>query len=209
MDNQERNALFDQWAKSYDSNVLASDEEFPFAGYEGILEKVVTLADVQTKTRVLDLGTGTGNLAARFVAQGCDVWGCDFSSEMLKLAGQKVPQVQFVQANLLEGWPATLPTRFERVVSAYVFHEFDLENKVRLLREIRDQHLSEDGYIVIADVAFPTREARAAAQQRWAEEWDESEYYWAADEAIAQLERAELHASYTQISTCGGIFVIA
>ena len=33
---------------------------------------------IRPSLRVLELGIGTGNLAERFVAAGCQVWGLDF-----------------------------------------------------------------------------------------------------------------------------------
>jgi putative AdoMet-dependent methyltransferase len=134
-------------------------------------------------------------------------WGVDFSSEMLALARAKPPQVRLVQADLLGCWPAELG-RFDCIVLAYVLHEFDLTEKISLLRRLADHHLAEHGRIVIGDIAFPTVQARKQAHQRWVDQWDEDEHYWAADEAIAACERAGLDAAYTQVSSCGGAFVI-
>jgi ubiquinone/menaquinone biosynthesis C-methylase UbiE len=67
----EHAALFDHWAKEYDSAV--SDGQFPFTSYATILDEVVRLAEVSSSMRVLDLGIGTGNLAGRFVQKGCPV----------------------------------------------------------------------------------------------------------------------------------------
>ena len=38
--------------------------------------------------------------------------------------------------------------------------------------------------------------------------WDESEYYWAADEAADSLSAIEVLVEYTQVSFCGGVYVI-
>jgi len=153
-------------------------------------------------------GTGAGNLAARLLAGGCDeAWATDFSEEMLARARQKAPEANFVRANLLEAWPDELPEQFDRIVSAYVFHEFDLETKLRLIGEL-NARLKPRGRLVIADVAFTTAEAREAAHRHWAGLWDEEEYYWAADEAIAALAKAGSGARYVQVSICGGVFVI-
>ncbi len=157
--------------------------------------------------RILDLGIGTGNLAARLIRTGCQVSGIDFSAKMLAKARAKVPQAKLVQANLLADWPTELRQPFDRVVSAYVLHEFDLETKLGLLQRIASQHLSVGGRIVIADVAFPTVAARTAAQHS-ADVWDEEEYYWAADEAFAAIEQIGLQVAYEQVSSCGGVFVV-
>ncbi|MGZ6346323.1 MAG: class I SAM-dependent methyltransferase, partial [Anaerolineales bacterium] len=80
---------FDDWAETYDFSV--SNNQFPFTGYKTLLEKIVKLADVKPRMRVLDLGTGTGNLAIRFARSNCDLWCTDFSSGMLEKARQKIP----------------------------------------------------------------------------------------------------------------------
>jgi putative AdoMet-dependent methyltransferase len=204
MNQPNRSQLFDNWAKNYDSDVISDRDNFPFAGYERILEQAVSLADVKPNMRILDLGIGTGNLAARFINKGCNVWGLDFSAEMLTQTKMKLPQVNLVQANLLGDWTKELQQPFDRVVSAYVFHEFDLETKLGLLQKISSHCLSTGGFILVADIAFPDVDIRTAASQHW--QWDDDEYYWAADEAIAACEQVGLQVAYEQISSCGGVF---
>ena len=118
---------FDAWAESYDENV-GLNTGFPFDGYDQVLDTIVKRAGARPGEAVLDLGTGTGNLAGRFARLGCQVWGLDFSGEMLARARQKLPQAIFAQADLRSDWAAELPEsfqrRFERIVSAYTFHHF-------------------------------------------------------------------------------------
>jgi putative AdoMet-dependent methyltransferase len=204
-----RQALFDGWAADYDRAVASSSGEFPFDGYEDVLSTVVALADVTPGITVLPkVGTGTGNLAARLVGQGCVVWGLDFSEAMIEAARAKAPDVHLVRADLRGQWPAELPARFDRIVSAYVLHEFDLATKVTLLGRLARQHLSVGGRIVIGDIAFPDRLAREAASRRWASLWDGDEHYWAADEALGPFEAAGLAMDYRQVSSCGGVFTV-
>jgi len=204
----EREQLFDSWAKHYDSAVGSAASGFPFDGYEQVLDAAVESADAGPGLRVLDLGIGTGNLAARFVRQGCDVWGLDFSAEMLAQARAKWPQVHLIQASLQAEWPTELSHPFDRIVSAYVLHEFDLATKIQMLRRAAAQGLTPDGWIVVADIAFPTADARTKASRRWADTWDPDEHYWAADEAIAACAQAGLEATYRQVSSCGGVFAV-
>lgn len=205
MDEQGQVQLFDDWAACYDHSV-GSSGEYPFGGYKQVLDRVAELAAVESQMSVLDLGTGTGNLAQRFVTLDCQVWGTDFSAKMLDKARTKVPQARFFQADLMGQWPAALERRFERIVSAYVLHHFKLEIKLELLERLARQQLARGGRMVIADVAFPTVEIREQAHARWADVWDEDEYYWAADEIAAGMLAAGLTVQYQQVSSCGGVF---
>ena len=202
-----RRQLFDDWAAHYDPS-LQDRGDFPFDGYERVLDEIVTLADPHPGMTVLDLGIGTAKLAARFAKLGCGIWGIDFSAEMLVKARETLPQAVLVQADLVGEWPSQLERRFDRIVSGYVLHEFDLAAKVALLQRLVERHLTAEGRIVIGDIAFATSRAREEAHRQWADTWDEEEHYWAADEATAACARAGLEVVYRQVSSCGGIFVI-
>lgn len=205
---QNRNALFDDWAGNYDVSISGFQNTFPFDGYAEVLKQVILLAQPLEGMTVLDLGIGTGNLAAGFVLRGCEVWGVDFSAVMLAKTARKLPHVRLVQADLLDEFPVELQRTFDRIVSAYVLHEFDLTTKISLIQRMANRHLAPGGRILVADIAFATVEERAQALERWFELWDEDEYYWAADEALSAFQKAGLQATYQQISSCAGIFSI-
>jgi ubiquinone/menaquinone biosynthesis C-methylase UbiE len=202
-----RVALFDRWSETYDRGVL--DESGVHEGYSAVLETVVRASETLPGMRVLDLGVGTGNLAGRFLALGCRVWGVDFSPAMLAKAHDKLPDVTLVRADLRKGWPPpdglpALAGLFDRIVSSYVLHEFSLQHKVALLRGLAEHSLVPEGRIVVGDIAFQTVHARTAAG---ADHWDEEEHYWAADETRAACAAAGLRFTYTQVSSCGGVYV--
>jgi ubiquinone/menaquinone biosynthesis C-methylase UbiE len=198
-----RVTLFDAWAARYDTAVAAGGGDFPFAGYDEVLATAVRTAGARPSLRVLELGIGTGNLAERFVAVGCQLWGLDFSTVMLAQARERLPHTHLAQADLLAAWPL-----FDRIVAAYVLHEFDLADKIRLLQRAARHFLGPGGFLVVADIAFPTTAVRAAAAERWARWWDEEEFYWAADEAIATGAEVGLSLAYQQVSRCAGVFTV-
>lgn len=206
MSKNKRVQIFDDWANRYDQS-LAGNQDFPFNGYEQVLDEITRLASAKSGMQVLDLGIGTGNLAQRFDRLGCELWGMDFSGEMLALTQEKLPRAALVRGDLLGGWPEELNRRFDRIVSAYVLHEFALPDKVRLLQRLATSHLTAGGCLVIGDVAFPTAMVREQAHQKWAGVWDEEEHYWAADETAAACQDAGLRLAYQQVSSCGGVFV--
>jgi len=200
-------AQFDRWAESYDRTVPGS-AQFPLAGYDEVLGRVLEHARVTAGMSILDMGTGTGNLAALFSAASCSVWATDLSSAMLMRAREKHPCIHFAVADLEQGPPEGFPLVYDRIVSAYAFHHLPLPTKVRCIRDLALHHLSPNGSLVLADVAFPTASARASAHARLHEIWDASEFYWAADEAEVALRGVPARVLYRQVSFCGGVFVI-
>lgn len=199
---------FDHWAKDYDEHV-GSSKRFPFAGYEAVIERTVVLAGVSPGMRMLDLGTGTGNLAGRFASADCVVWAVDFSEAMLSRARVKHPNVHFGLADLRDDLPAGFPARYDRIASAYAFHHFELSEKVRLLSRLTRDDLNPGGRIVIADIAFESAVNRAIAHEQLRGAWDEDEFYWAADETQTAVAELLLRSTYEQVSFCAGVFVIA
>jgi putative AdoMet-dependent methyltransferase len=196
---------FDDWAESYDESV--SVDVFPFDGYRKVLDTVVELAEPRPGMTVLDLGTGTGNLAALFARRGCELWCTDFAPAMLARAKRKLPQARLLRHDLRTAWPPELDRRFDRIVSAYVFHHFRLKEKVHILEECRAR-LAPDGTIVLADIAFPDAAAQERARIAAGADW-EQEFYWLCDEAVPALERDGWAVTQRQVSSCAGVFTIA
>jgi len=197
---------FDSWAESYDHDV-ATQNKFPFAGYIAALQTVVLLASPESRMSILDIGTGTGNLAERFMESGCELWCTDFSQIMLQKARLKLPQAHFVLHDLRRDWPAELDLRFDRIVSAYVFHHFELDRKIALCTELVTRHLAVTGKLIIADLSFTDASARDTFGQSVGELW-EDEPYWLVDESVQALTQAGLKVGYERISSCAGGYCI-
>jgi putative AdoMet-dependent methyltransferase len=196
---------FDEWAASYDESVQS--DAFPFTGYRQLLQTIFNMAGIPSGAAVLDLGTGTGSLAALFVNAGCRVWGTDFSEEMLVRARTKLPTANFACADLRQPLPANFPQRFDAIVSAYAFHHFPLEEKVSLAGRFLVEHSLPGGSLLIGDIAFPDSAAQDVLIHALGDEW-EQEYYWLADETAAAFAAVGLLAEFTPISHCAGIFRI-
>lgn len=198
---------FDEWAAGYDAEIERASG-FPFEGYPDVLDEMERCAGPRAGLRVLDLGTGTGSLALRFHALGCEVWGTDFSEEMLELARRKVQdaedRIHFLRWDVRDPWPDGLPRCFDRIVSAYTLHHFPLEAKIELLQTFF-AHLNPGGRIAIGDIGFETRTHLDRARRQYAADWDE-EYYWVADETLPALAKAGWQAVYQQISSCAGVY---
>ena len=198
---------FNGWADHYDQSVLHT-QHFPFTGYEIVLDQVVELTNAQPGMSILDLGTGTGNLAVRFDALGCEVWGTDFSPAMLEKARLKLPNAQLFQIDLREVWPSEMNRQFDFIVSAYVFHHFEFPLKVQLIKKLVREYLMPGGRLLLADIAFESQAALEVVKHTAGDGW-EDEFYWLADEIVPALTEANLYAVFYKISSCGGIFEIA
>jgi len=195
---------FDDWAGSYDASV--SNDQFPFHGYQQVLKEVAALAELRPGMSVLDLGAGTGNLAAGFASMGCELWCSDFSAPMLEQARQKLPRAHFLQHDLRTELPDEWKRPFDRIVSAYVFHHFELDEKIRILRGLLPR-LAPGGRLIIGDIAFRDQAALDQVKAEAGPGW-EDEFYWLVDQSLPALNKAGLQAGYWQISSCAGVFVL-
>jgi cyclopropane fatty-acyl-phospholipid synthase-like methyltransferase len=195
---------FDDWAETYDVSV--SIDQFPFHGYQDVLAKIITHATPRPGYSVLDLGTGTGNLGLLFTRRGCNLWGTDFSAPMLEEAQQKLPKAHLFLHDLHLPLPGEFQQPFDRIVSAYVFHHFKLEEKIRILINLLP-YLAAGGRIIIGDITFPNATALEKMKITAGEEWEE-EFYWLADESVFALQKAGIHAKYMQVSSYAGVFVL-
>ena len=195
---------FNAWAASYDRSIR-SNSGFPFEGYPFVLQGIVDMAEVQPGASVLDLGIGTGNLAVLFANRECEVWGLDFSAKMLELAQIKLPAAALGQVDIRAEWPQDFQRRFDCIVSAYTFHHFQLEEKVRLVQRLLKDHLTPGGRLVIGDIAFRNAAEEDAMRRKLGKEW-EQEYYWLADETTLSFEKAGILTRFTKIYACAGIF---
>jgi SAM-dependent methyltransferase len=64
-----------------------------------VIEPLLDAAGVRSGTRVLDVATGPGYVAAAAAVRGADVVGVDVSAEMISLAHKLRPELEFHQAD--------------------------------------------------------------------------------------------------------------
>lgn len=88
------------------------------------IELLVQLGDLRGR-RVLDVGCGTGRLAALLAERHlCRVWGIDVSPEMVAVARERVPRGVGLKVAAAEDLPFRDNT-FERAVMTLVVHHLD------------------------------------------------------------------------------------
>lgn len=197
---------FDLWADGYDRSVLLCEDDgsYPFAGYKEVLGMVYQIVREQGGMRILDVGFGTGILTQKLYQDGYCIYGLDFSDRMLAIAKEKMPDATLLKHDFSTGYPAALETvKFDCILSTYAFHHLDTGQKMRLIGELC-RHLSDNGVLVIGDVAFTDTTALEACKKMYRDEWDEEEIYMVAKTLQPLLPNMSFH----KITFCSGVFLI-
>jgi tRNA (cmo5U34)-methyltransferase len=140
-----------EWEWNPDTYLAEMADEIP--GYEELQEAVATATAAVRATRVLELGTGTGETALRVRAGQPDAeWvGIDASGAMLARARERLPgadlRLQRLEDELPEG-------PFDLVVSALAVHHLDGPGKRALFSRVAGV-LRPGGVFVLGDVVVP------------------------------------------------------
>lgn len=200
---------FNLWADGYDQSVQLSEErnEYPFAGYKAILNAIYQEIRMNPGSSVLDIGIGTGVLAAKLAEHGHAITGIDFSESMLAHAKQRIPNGQFLQWDIHEGVPLSMPrTPYDAIVSTYTLHHLTDPAKLQLLKQVAN-YLKPEGFLLIGDISFPSRQHLKKCREKNLHHWDDDEYYFVYEE-IERVLSNEFIVEYTQASHCGGWYKI-
>lgn len=197
---------FDVWADGYDESVRLADESdaYPFAGYATILREIYGRVCASGAKTVLDIGFGTGTLAAKLYQQGCDVFGQDFSSRMIQLAQEKMPRAQLYQGDFSLGLVQELKQqRYDAIIATYALHHLTDEQKAAFFQELLPL-LQDNGCIYVGDVAFATRAQLEQCKAQAGDDWDASEIYFVYDE----LKQAFPQLRFEPVSHCAGLLTL-
>ena len=187
---------FDLWADGYDKTVGISDEEntYPFAGYKKALGFIFQTIMKDENAVVLDIGFGTGTLTTKLYERGCSIYGQDFSSRMIALASEKMPNAQLYQGDFSKGLVEPLRN--------FRYDYIDAQKRDFLL-DLRN-YLKENGKIIIGDVAFETRKDLELCKLRAGNTWDNDEIYF----VVEELRKDFPALSFTQMSDCAGVLIL-
>ena len=198
---------FDLWADGYDKAVGLSDESYtyPFAGYKQVLGSIYRQVMSQEPCPVLDLGFGTGTLAARLYQQGREVWGLDFSPKMREAAQAKMPDAHLFSGDFTAGLPAPLrERRYGFIVSTYALHHLTDGEKPGFLRELLPL-LLPGGKLLIGDVAFASRAQLEECRAQAGDDWDGDEFYFVYEELRAFFPAM----TFEPCSHCAGVLALS
>jgi SAM-dependent methyltransferase len=107
-------AVFDTMAVEYERRRPTYPDE--------LVDRACELGGLAVGDRVLEIGCGTGQLTRSLVARGLSVTAVEPGQNLISLAGQAAPGVQFVNRRFED---ADLPERFPAALSASAFHWVD------------------------------------------------------------------------------------
>lgn len=190
-------------AADYDTDVTR--ERHPIrAGYAAVLKWVANEADPTPASRVLDLGTGTGNTALALPAWAT-LDAVDVSENMAAIARSKLAgraPVTFVQADLLEYFDEPRGP-YDAIVSTYAIHHLTDEEKAALFAALAEA-LAPGGVAVFGDLMF----ADAAAKEEYLKTCPDpvlvddirDEFFWDLSRDVAELQRHGLVVTTRRLS---------
>ena len=198
---------FDLWANGYDESVSVSDEDnaYPFAGYKKILGRIYELVMQKPNASVLDVGFGTATLTTKLYENGCVIYGQDFSSRMIELASEKMPDAKLYQGDFAQGLVDSLKQySYDFIVATYSMHHLSDKQKIRFINELLG-HLNDDGMILIGDVAFESRDELNRCREENDDKWDDDEIYCVVEELRPEFP----DLSFEKITFCSGILMMS
>lgn len=152
-----------EWEWDPDTYLAEMAAEVP--GYEELQEAVVAATAGTCATRVLELGTGTGETALRVRGEHLEAgWlGIDASEPMLARARERLPdadlRLQRLQDELPEG-------PFDLVVSVLAVHHLDGAGKRDLFSRVA-RVLQPGGLFVLGDVVVPPEGQEGPIEIDW------------------------------------------
>jgi putative AdoMet-dependent methyltransferase len=188
----------DQWdydgrAITHDQVVSNLDEELhpEYKDYDVALETVVQTIAAQKGELGLDLGTGTGNLAGRFMANDIEMCGVDQSKEMIRQCRLKFPNMETKLGNFLA--IPYLDGKFDFIVSSFAFHHLTNEQKQLSLQEM-ERVLKPQGRLCLAELIY-SEEIQIKSQM------GADKFYASLADLLAWLDHHGFTVQYKQINS--------
>ena len=179
----------DLWADGYDKSVNLSEEnnEYPFAGYKDVLNYIYNKIKESSSSNVLDIGFGTGILTTQLYNEGYKITGIDFSSNMIDIAKDKMPDALLINCDFSKGLPDEITSsKYDYIISTYAIHHLSDEEKIEFIKSL-SKLLNINGKILIGDISFETCKELDECREMNKEIWDNEEFYFVADVIMENL----------------------
>ncbi len=145
--------------KNWDEHVEHAEEVARSAGFRGMRDRIVALADLHGGEVVVDVGSGTGLLTLAVAEKASKVWAIDSSQAMGEYLRVKAGSAGLANVQTVRASAASLPLVdgiADAVISNYCYHEMSEAQKRRALAEAM-RVLRPGGRLVIGDMMFSIR----------------------------------------------------
>lgn len=196
----------DEEADGYDADVL-NDSDPIRTNYESVLDWVVAVAGIEDSSRVLELGSGTGNLTKR-IPQCKEVVCVDVSDRMEELSRDKNAHLNhrtFINDDVLAVFERDLGL-FDAVLSTYTIHHLTEEEKSHFFQELWAS-LGDGGAAVFGDLMVKNarannekiKEYRRLGNEVVAEALSD-EFFWHLEESLEQLQKLGFEVVWKRFS---------
>ena len=107
---------------------------------------IINSASPSSKSKILDVGCGTGHYVSSFGSKGFDIIGIDISPSMIKKAKRNFPDYKFEVANALDG-NVFQPDTFTHILSMY-FTIYYFKDKTQFFQNCFNW-LLPGGYLIV------------------------------------------------------------
>lgn len=152
--------------KEHDEMVIEqfSKQAIPFTkikGHYDSVDTIISMSEVSTKDKVLDIACGTGIVTCEFAKHGQSVVGLDITKDMITQAIKTQMEQNLTNVKFDLGNVEPLPyedNSFDIVFTRYSFHHF-LDTKKVFNEMIRV--CKPNGKIIVTDVALENQYAKA------------------------------------------------
>ena len=196
----------DDEADGYD-RLVQNDQDPIRTGYRDVLRWVIQEARIDATSRVLELGSGTGNLSALIGA--CSELVCvDLSERMEAIAKPKLTHLarrRFIKADILEVFSFEVG-RFDSVISSYAVHHLTPDEKHRLFHCLPTV-LVPGSRAVFGDLMLQNAEERGTKIEEYLAKRDRStaeaigeEFFWQLDSTVTELTKLGFEVSSKRFS---------
>ena len=196
----------DDNAAGYDQDVADAADPIR-TGYDAVLDWVAKMARITSQSRVLELGSGTGNLTQRL--DDCEELVCvDVSERMEELARHKISRFQnrrFIKEDILQVFDHPIGL-FDAILSTFTVHHLTEPEKLHFFREVF-QHLKPGGRAVFGDLMVENagrmnekiEEYISNGNEHVAEALKE-EFFWHLEESVGKLEKTGFDVEWKRFS---------
>lgn|GEM_PF-1087498 len=168
----------------------------------GTRRKAMLLSGWQPGEHILDLCTGTGDLAITFASHGANVTGIDIARGMLRRAAAKSKDMRTSWLEMDATELAFADHSFEISMLSLALHHMPVQAQLQVLREVRRVTSRS---IVIIEPAIPVKPEWVPLWMFVASIIDESEHMheWVRQDFAATCQAAGLNVESVHVTTFG------